>query len=75
MEFTLSTRMFPARPGCAQRVIGRNGYEITTWNLDAAGRCSACGLALAGQFAPTPGQRGLKRQPGVLPSWLSRPRT
>ena len=50
-------------PGCERRLIGRDGYDITAWTLDAAGRCGGCGSALAGRFAPAPGRWGMKRQP------------
>ncbi len=53
---------------CTQRVIGRDGYEITAWTLDAAGRCGGCGWALAGRFAPAPGRWGMKRQPVFFPA-------
>ena len=52
--------------GCGQELIGRDGYEITAWRLDAQGRCSACGLRLAGHFAPKPGHWGTKRRPVFL---------
>lgn len=48
--------------GCGQRVIGRDRYEITGWNLDAQGRCRGCLRPLAGHFAPGPGHwRGQQR--------------
>jgi pyruvate formate lyase activating enzyme len=53
---------------CEQRVIGRDGYEIIAWQLDAAGHCRACGSALAGRFAAKPGRWGMRRQPVFLGS-------
>lgn len=52
--------------GCGKEVIGRDGYEITAWNLDAQGHCPDCGKVLAGHFAPKPGHWGMKRRPVVL---------
>jgi pyruvate formate lyase activating enzyme len=48
--------------GCGARLIGRAGYDLTYWALDADGCCEACGHALAGQFAATPGSWGSRRQ-------------
>ncbi|MFN7942224.1 MAG: AmmeMemoRadiSam system radical SAM enzyme [Thermoanaerobaculia bacterium] len=50
-------------PTCGERVIGRNGYEITSWRLDAAGRCTACGGEIAGHFEPQAGVWGGRRRP------------
>jgi pyruvate formate lyase activating enzyme len=49
--------------GCGARVIGRSGYDITAWALDAGGRCLACHTKLAGVFDGPPGTWGAKRQP------------
>lgn len=47
---------------CKNPVIGRDGYVITAWNLDADGHCNSCGDRLVGHFAPTPEQWGMKRE-------------
>jgi pyruvate formate lyase activating enzyme len=52
--------------GCGQVLIGRDGYEITGWRLDAEGRCSGCQARLAGHFDPAPGSWGSRRRPVVL---------
>jgi pyruvate formate lyase activating enzyme len=44
-------------------VIGRIGYDIRRWHLDAAGRCLSCGTQAAGVFDGAPGTWGNKRQP------------
>ncbi|MGQ9365714.1 AmmeMemoRadiSam system radical SAM enzyme [Azospirillum sp. ST 5-10] len=49
--------------GCGARLIGRRGYAITDWRLDAHGACQACGTALAGVFEARPGTWGSRRQP------------
>jgi pyruvate formate lyase activating enzyme len=47
--------------GCGERVIERNWYRLGAWNLDARGRCSSCGTALAGRFEGGPGTWGRQR--------------
>jgi pyruvate formate lyase activating enzyme len=49
--------------GCGACVIGRDGYTITSWALDAYGRCSACGEPCAGLFEAAPGRWGARRAP------------
>ena len=48
---------------CGELLIGRNWYILSDWNLDARGRCSACGTPCAGVFEPQPGDWGAKRLP------------
>ena len=48
---------------CGGLLIGRDWYELGAWNLDASGRCLACGERLAGVFEAGPGTWGRKRQP------------
>jgi pyruvate formate lyase activating enzyme len=43
---------------CRQRVIGRDGYRITAWQLTADGRCQCCETPCAGVFAGPPGTWG-----------------
>lgn len=52
--------------GCGAEVIGRDGYDITDWQLDAEGRCTSCNAKLAGHFAPEPGHWGSRRRPIFL---------
>lgn len=33
-------------PGCGSVAVGRYGFDITTWNLDARNRCSVCGYPI-----------------------------
>ena len=49
-------------PGCGERVIGRDGYEITAWHLAAGGCCKACGARIPGVFADHHGTWGGRRQ-------------
>ena len=49
-------------PSCQAKVVGRDGYRITDWALDA-GRCRACGTAIAGHFDARPGAWGSRRLP------------
>ena len=50
-------------PGCGERLIGRDWYEITAWRLDAEGRCARCGARCPGVFEAEPGEWGARRQP------------
>ena len=52
---------------CGERLIGRDWYTLTAWNLTADGRCRRCGAACAGVFDGEPGRWGARRQP----VWLS----
>jgi pyruvate formate lyase activating enzyme len=49
--------------GCGRIVVGRDGYELTAWGLDAGGRCSACRSLCPGVFDPHPGAWGSRRVP------------
>ena len=48
---------------CGTRLIGRNWYRLTGWNLTADGRCAACGEVCAGVFEARPGDWGPRRLP------------
>ncbi len=48
---------------CGSKLIGRDWYEITAWNLDPAGKCRGCGTPLPGLFESQPGDWGSRRQP------------
>ncbi|MEZ4338980.1 MAG: AmmeMemoRadiSam system radical SAM enzyme [Sandaracinaceae bacterium] len=52
--------------GCGALLIGRDWYQLDAWHLDAEGRCTACGHALAGRFDARPGTWGPKRQRLVI---------
>jgi pyruvate formate lyase activating enzyme len=51
---------------CSAALIGRDGYRLTAWNLDAAGRCAGCGTPLPGVFDTRPGSWGARRRPVVF---------
>ncbi len=48
---------------CGKKLVGRNGYEITAWNLKEKGLCKFCGAVCTGIFEPVPGTWGAKRLP------------
>jgi pyruvate formate lyase activating enzyme len=50
-------------PSCDALLIGRDWYELLTWNLDAEGRCPSCHAVIPGVFEPRPGAWGARRQP------------
>jgi pyruvate formate lyase activating enzyme len=54
---------------CGARVIGRDWYTMTGWNLDEAGCCASCRTSVAGRFEAEPGDWGAKRQPVRLRDW------
>jgi pyruvate formate lyase activating enzyme len=51
---------------CHEKLIGRDWYELSDWNLSADGRCRYCGWACAGVFEAQPGQWGARRAPVML---------
>jgi len=55
---------------CGSTLIVRDWYEITSWQMQEAGRCVSCGESCEGVFEALPGQWGRKR----LPVRLSAPR-
>ncbi len=48
---------------CHQKLIGRDWYELSEWNIDAKGCCNQCGTPVAGVFEAQPGHWGARRQP------------
>ncbi|MCP4407220.1 MAG: AmmeMemoRadiSam system radical SAM enzyme, partial [Gammaproteobacteria bacterium] len=48
---------------CGTKLIGRDWYVITAWNLSAEGHCNRCGTPCAGAFEAQHGTWGAKRQP------------
>jgi pyruvate formate lyase activating enzyme len=49
--------------GCGERLIGRDWYVLSEWNLTAEGLCRFCGEPCAGHFDPSPGTWGSRRLP------------
>ena len=47
---------------CGEKLIGRDWYLLTEWNLDALGACRKCGEKLPGVFEEKPGTWGPRRQ-------------
>ncbi len=48
---------------CGARLIGRDGYDITSWGLTVEGRCRVCGAPCAGVFEGRAGTWGARRRP------------
>ena len=48
---------------CGERLIGRDWYTLTDWNLTADGHCRRCGTVCAGVFDGPPGRWGARRLP------------
>jgi pyruvate formate lyase activating enzyme len=55
--------------GCGGRLIGRDWFRLTAWNLSDDGRCRSCGTPCAGHFAGPPGTWGPRRMPVRLAAW------
>ena len=52
--------------GCGATLIGRDGYDITAWEMSADGACLACGTRCTGVFEAAPGRWGRRRRPVVV---------
>jgi pyruvate formate lyase activating enzyme len=50
-------------PGCRERVIERDWYELGAWRLDENGGCRNCGMEIPGHFDAAPGHFGARRLP------------
>ena len=48
---------------CGNRLIGRDWYVLSDWNITPQGTCNQCGTPVAGVFEAGPGHWGAKRQP------------
>ena len=48
---------------CGERLIGRDWYVLSDWNLTADGCCAKCGTPCAGVFQARPGDWGARRLP------------
>ncbi len=48
---------------CGAKLIGRDWYVLTAWNLDGSGKCRQCGTPLPGMFEESPGAWGARRLP------------
>jgi pyruvate formate lyase activating enzyme len=47
---------------CGEKLIGRDWYVMTKWNLTADGACRKCGEKLPGRIEAKPGTWGARRQ-------------
>jgi pyruvate formate lyase activating enzyme len=54
---------------CGHKVIGRDRYVLTAWNLTPSGECQRCGEPCAGIYDLKPGNWGSKRQPVRLSNY------
>jgi pyruvate formate lyase activating enzyme len=48
---------------CGDKLIGRDWYVLSSWNLDEKGCCRNCGTPCAGVFEARPGDWGARRLP------------
>jgi pyruvate formate lyase activating enzyme len=56
---------------CGAKIIGRDWYVLTAWNLSANGRCQNCGSSCAGVLEHEPGHWGARRLPVRLSKYHS----
>ncbi len=56
---------------CGTRLIGRDGYLISEWNLTDEGRCRRCGTECAGVFDGPAGRWGGRRVPVQLGNYAT----
>jgi pyruvate formate lyase activating enzyme len=56
---------------CGTKLIGRDWYVLTDWNLGENGRCRNCGTPCAGLFEGRPGTWGAKRLPVRLQNFAT----
>lgn len=56
---------------CGHRLIGRDWYELTEWNLTADAACRFCASPCAGVFDAQPGSWGPRRLPVRLRSFTA----
>ncbi len=54
---------------CGFKLIGRDWYVLTAWNLTPAGECQKCGEPCTGVFDVRPGNWGSRRQPVRLSNY------
>ncbi|MEJ2142448.1 MAG: AmmeMemoRadiSam system radical SAM enzyme, partial [Gammaproteobacteria bacterium] len=57
---------------CGEKLIGRDWYVLTDWNLGPDGKCKNCGTVCAGVFEEKPGTWGAKRQPVRLKDYATK---
>jgi pyruvate formate lyase activating enzyme len=58
-------------PHCRNKVIGRDWYVMTDWQLTDSGNCRFCGSAIPGVFDGPAGNWGAQRQPVRLKDFVS----
>jgi pyruvate formate lyase activating enzyme len=58
--------------GCGERLIGRDWFVLSEWNLTPDGACATCGTPCAGRFAGDPGTWGSRRLPVRLRDFAPR---
>jgi pyruvate formate lyase activating enzyme len=56
---------------CGQKLIGRDWYVLSDWNLTPEGRCDRCDTPCAGVFEHAPGDWGARRQPVRLSNYAA----
>ncbi|NOX42324.1 MAG: AmmeMemoRadiSam system radical SAM enzyme [Gammaproteobacteria bacterium] len=55
---------------CSKKLIGRDWYVLSDWNLTEDGHCKFCNTPCAGVFEARPGNWGAKRMPVRLSEFI-----
>jgi pyruvate formate lyase activating enzyme len=55
---------------CGEKLIGRDWYVLSDWNLSDDGHCRGCGARCAGVFDGPPGAWGARRLPVRLSDYI-----
>jgi pyruvate formate lyase activating enzyme len=56
---------------CGEKLIGRDWYVLSDWNITADGKCNKCQTPVAGVFEEKPGDWGARRQPVRLQNFAA----
>lgn len=56
---------------CGEKLIGRDWYVLSDWNITADGKCNNCQTPVAGVFEKKPGNWGARRQPVRLQNFAA----
>jgi pyruvate formate lyase activating enzyme len=56
---------------CGHKLIGRDWYVLSDWNLTPDGKCRFCGTPCAGIFQGPPGHWGARRKPVRLSNYTA----
>ncbi len=56
---------------CGEKLIGRDWYNLSDWNISTDGNCTSCQTPVAGVFEAEPGDWGARRQSVILQNFAA----